>query len=170
MTMDDVVAKIVRRFDLKPHPEGGYFREVYRSKLRLQHPGVPADVENRRYAGSLIYFLLGDKDFSAFHRVKWTDEIWHIYGGGPIELHVIDGQGRYALHTISTDVTRGDPTHVVPAGCWQAARVAPGAPWALGGCTVAPGFEFADFEMPPRSTLLDSFPEHAEIITELTRR
>lgn len=167
--MDDAVARIVKRLDLKPHPEGGYFREVYRSDLIVDHPGVPAGNAAQRRAGSLIYFLLADKDFSAFHRVKWTDELWHIYAGGPIELHVIDSESRYRRHLLSTDLTSGQPTCIVPAGHWQAARLAPGSPWALGGCTVAPGFDYADFEMPPREWLLAKFSAHSGIITELTR-
>lgn len=167
--MNATVAAIVKRFRLQPHPEGGYFREVYRSPLELSHPGIPESAGNTRRAGSLIYFLLGPKDFSAFHRVRWTDEIWHLYAGGPIELHVITADGTYDRRSIHSDLARGEPTTVIPAGCWQAARLGVSAEWAFGGCTVAPGFEFADFEMPPRAALLEQFPEHREVIDSLTR-
>jgi predicted cupin superfamily sugar epimerase len=167
--MNRTVQQIVERLDLKPHPEGGYFREVYRSDLTLQHPGIPQGRDNERRAGSLIYFLLGPDDFSAFHRVKWTDEIWHFYAGGAIELHLIDEAGRYTKRLLSNDLQTGDPTAIIGAGCWQAARLAPGAEWALGGCTVAPGFDFADFEMPTRDALIAAHPAHAAVITELTR-
>jgi predicted cupin superfamily sugar epimerase len=167
--MNDPVAQIVERFDLKPHPEGGYFREVYRSALPVEHPGIPAPGERARRAGSFIYFLLGPGDFSAFHRVRWTDEIWHLYSGGPIELHLLSGDGRHSRQLLSNDMRLGEPTAVVPAGCWQAARLAPERKWGFGGCTVAPGFEFADFEMPRRAVLVEDYPAHAAIITELTR-
>jgi predicted cupin superfamily sugar epimerase len=167
--MNDTVAQIVERFELQPHPEGGYFREVYRSRESLEHPTIPPELGNRRRYASLIYFLLGPDDFSAFHRVRWSDEIWHLYAGGPIELHLIDEAGRYSQESIHRDLSSGAPTAVVPGGCWQAARVGHGSEWAFGGCTVAPGFEFADFEMPPRATLLHDFPQHADIIRALTR-
>lgn len=167
--MEDPVAAIVRRFDLQPHPEGGYFREVYRSAVTVDHPGIPVHEARERRGGTLIYFLLGRDDFSAFHRVRWTDEIWHLYAGGPIELHLLEPSGAHSTRVLASDLTSGEPTTVVPAGWWQAARLAPGCRWAFGGCTVAPGFDFADFEMPPRADLLAQHPQHAEIITALTR-
>lgn len=168
--MDDTVKRIVERLGLVPHPEGGYFREVYRSPIRIDHPGVPEGRRAKRCAGSLIYFLLAGNEFSAFHRVKWTDEIWHIYAGGPIELHVIGADGGYTTRIVSTDLTESEPTALVRAGDWQAARLAPGAPWALGGCTVSPGFEYDDFEMPAAEELLEAYPEHAAVIGALARR
>ena len=89
------VEQLVERLGLQPHPEGGYFREVFRASTIVEHPGIPAGEDARRCGGSLIYYLLETDDFSAFHRVKWTDEIWHFYAGGPIELHTIDESGRH---------------------------------------------------------------------------
>lgn len=168
--MDDAVKRIVERFNLVPHPEGGFFREVYRSTTRLQHPGIPAGENAERAAGTLIYFLLSGRDFSAFHRVRFSDEIWHLYAGGPLELFVIDARGDLERRLLTTDLERGEPTTLVPAGAWQSARLAPGAAWALGGCTVAPGFDYEDFQMPPRAELIDRFPDHESLIRELTRR
>lgn len=167
--MNDTVRRIVERFGLVPHPEGGYFKEVYRSGLSVTHPGIPEPHDAARSAGTLIYFLLQDREFSAWHRVRWTDEIWHIYAGGPLELHLIDSAGRYERRTLTTDLLESEPTTVVPAGCWQAARLVSGAGWALGGCTVSPGFEFADFQMPSAEELKRQFPAHGTIIDELTR-
>ena len=167
--MDETAKRIVARFGLIPHPEGGHFREVYRAPLRTAHPGIPAGNENDRCAGTLIYFLLSGAEFSAFHRVLWSDEIWHLYSGGPLELHTIGSRDEYARFLLATDLESGEPTTVVPAGALQAARLAPSAAWAFGGCTVAPGFDFADFDMPPRSQLLAAHPRHAAIIRELTR-
>jgi predicted cupin superfamily sugar epimerase len=168
--MHDTVPRIVERFNLVPHPEGGFFREVYRSTLTVQHPRIGADRDRHRCGGTLIYFLLADRDFSAFHRVRWTDEIWHLYAGGPLELHTLDDQGRHTRRLLTGDLENGEPTTVVPAGWWQAARLAPGSAWAFGGCTVAPGFEFADFEMPPARDLIAAHPAHEQVIRELTRR
>jgi uncharacterized protein len=167
--MQDTVRDIVDRFELIPHPEGGYFREVYRSGLAFNHPAIDPARGARRCGSTLIYFLLANDDFSAFHRLHWTDEIWHLYAGGPLELHTIDTSQRYAKQLLTGDLTRGEPASVVPAGCWQAARLAPGSAWAFCGCTVAPGFEFADFEMPRAAELAAAFPAHERIIRELTK-
>jgi len=168
--MDDAVKRIVERFELVPHPEGGYFREVYRSRTLLRHPGIPAGTGAERVAGTLIYFLLSGTDFSAFHRVRFSDEIWHLYAGGPVELNLIDSAGQLMRRRLTSDVFAGEPTVLVPGGTWQSARLAEGARFALGGCSVAPGFEFEDFEMPPATELIERFPQHADIIRELTRR
>lgn len=167
--MNDQVKRIVERFGLVPHPEGGYFKEVYRSAQRIEHPGVPAPHDAARPAGTLIYFLLQGREFSAWHRVRWSDEIWHLYAGGPLELHTIDADGRYARRVLTTDLAAGEPAAVVPGGSWQAARLTEGSGWALGGCTVSPGFDFADFEMPGAAELKRAFPAHADVIDELTR-
>jgi predicted cupin superfamily sugar epimerase len=168
--MDDAVKRIVERFQLEPHPEGGFFREVYRSSMTFDHPGIAAGDDRRRAAGTLIYFLLSGSDFSAFHRVRHSDEVWHLYAGGPLEIFVIDADGRLERRELTTDVQRGEPTTMIPADTWQSARLAPGAEWALGGCTVAPGFDYRDFEMPLAADLAGRFPAHAATIRMLTRR
>jgi hypothetical protein len=169
-TVREDVRNIVERLGLVPHPEGGHFREVFRSRLNVERGGPGHARGLPRSGGTLIYFLLAEKEFSAFHRVRGSDEIWHLYAGGPLELHTIDAfAGRHERHLLTSDLERGTPAVVVPADCWQAARLAPSVPWALCGCTVAPGFEFTDFEMPPVAELLASFPEHERIVRELTR-
>jgi uncharacterized protein len=168
--MHEAVRKIVERFELSPHPEGGYYREVFRSEIALDLPAGDPKRGAPRRASTLIYFLLAGRDFSAFHRVRTADEVWHLYAGGPLELHTIDSSQRYAKQVLSGDLASGEPTCVVRAGCWQAARLASASAWAFAGCTVAPGFEFADFEMPPGDELAASFPAHERIIRELTRR
>src|SRR5690606_30552146 len=121
--------------------------EVYRGELTIPHPGIDGDPDRAvRSTGTLIYYLLLRGQFSAFHRVRWSDEIWHAYAGGPLELHTIDADGRHRTRILTADLERGEPTAVVPAGVWQGARPAGDAEWAFGGCTVAPGFDFADFE------------------------
>src|SRR5262249_8421528 len=148
--------------NLAPHPEGGYFRETFRAPLEVSTTKGP------RAAHTAIYFLLPSGAFSAFHRVS-SDEVWHYYDGDPLDLHLIDEAGTYSCVRLGRDIARGEvPQHVVPAGVWQAA--APhGELHTLCGCTVAPGFDFRDFEMPPRETLLAQVPMCADIIRSMTR-
>ena len=164
LSADDVI----RRLELLPHPEGGYFRETFRA------PDLPFDFAGRgaRAASTAIYFLLRLGDFSAFHQIR-SDEAWHHYLGAPLELHLIDG-GVYTRLLLGSDLERGErPQAVVPVGVLQAARVAGEAgsaeDFALVGCTVAPGFDFSDFEMPDRASLLVGLPEHRALIESLTR-
>jgi uncharacterized protein len=167
--MDDFVRKVIERFRMVPHPEGGFYREVWRAVERVRHPGVPEGLDPRRSAGTHIQWAIGAGDFSAFHRVRWTDEVWHLYAGGPLEIHLIRSDGSYEKRLLATDLGSGEPTTVVPAGCWQAARLAPGASWGFCGCTVAPGFDFADLEMASAADLQREHPRHISIVRELTR-
>src|SRR5689334_23570570 len=124
--------RIVRELDLVPHPEGGFYRETFRSPLVLE--GLPHGAP--RAASTAIYFLLPAGTFSAFHSVT-SDEVWHHYDGDPVELHLIDAAGAYRVERLGRDFARGEqPQIVVPAGVWQAA-VPVGERHALCGCTVA---------------------------------
>jgi predicted cupin superfamily sugar epimerase len=162
--LDPEAAKLVERLGLSPHPEGGFFVETWRSPLALT--GLPHGAS--RAASTAIYFLLPAGSFSAIHRVA-SDEVWHHYAGDPVELHVFEGDARHRRIVLGRDFDRGElPQHVVPAGVWQAAAPV-GARFALCGCTVAPGFDFADFEMPSRAELLRALPDHADLVTRLTR-
>jgi predicted cupin superfamily sugar epimerase len=154
---------IIDALALTPHPEGGFYRETYRAAATAPFPS------GERAASTAIYFLLPAASLSALHRVR-SDEVWHHYGGDPVELHVIDeADGTHAVHRLGPDVLAGErPQAVVPAGVWQAA-VAVGPRWALCGCTVAPGFDFADFEMPSRAELVRRMPALAAAIEALTR-
>jgi predicted cupin superfamily sugar epimerase len=122
--------EVARRLGLSPHPEGGYYRETFRAA-----------------ASTAIYYLLPEGESSAWHRVVDADEVWHHYAGAPLELTTWDGRERRVVR-LGKDLAAGEhPQAVVPAGVWQAARPLGG--WALTGCTVAPAFEFASFEMAP---------------------
>lgn len=163
MTADDLIEKL----QLEPHPEGGAFREIHRSDMKLAHPLIE-QWKSERCSLTAIYYLLKAGDFSAFHRVR-SDEVWVAIGGGPLELHVITPQGEHRLHLLGHDFGAGqEALAAVPAQCWQGARPASGADYALCSCIVAPGFDFEDFAMPRRSELLAHFPDHRELITELT--
>jgi predicted cupin superfamily sugar epimerase len=162
--MNDDAVKLVDILGLLPHPEGGFYRETFRSSVTLA--GLPDGAP--RAASTAIYFLLPAGAFSALHKVA-SDEAWHHYDGDPVDLHLIDDAGAHSVVRLGPDVARGErPQHVVPAGMWQAA-VPTGDRYALCGCTVAPGFDFADFAMPSRAELVTLFPKLADVVAKLTR-
>lgn len=149
---DPAVKRLIETLGLAPHPEGGFYRETYRS------------------SSTAIYFLLPAGEFSAFHRLRASDEIWHHYAGDPVELQTIDPGGEHRVTILGPDLERGErPQVIVPAGTLQAASVR-GRRFALCGCTVTPAFEFADFELPTRDELLAAFPRHESVIRQWTRR
>jgi predicted cupin superfamily sugar epimerase len=154
---------------LSRHPEGGYFRETYRSTEVLAKEHLPARFGGDRAFSTAIYFLLSGDDFSALHRIK-QDEVWHFYDGSSLTVHVIDPEGSYTAIKVGRDLQRGEgPQAVVKAGCIFGASVDESGSYALVGCTVAPGFDFADFELPGREELCRLYPQHRPIIERLTR-
>jgi predicted cupin superfamily sugar epimerase len=162
--MNEDVVLLIERLGLEPHPEGGFFRETFRAPLVLR--GLPHGAP--RHASTAIYFLLPAGTFSAFHRVR-SDEVWHHYDGDPVALHVIAEGGAHSVVRLGRDLSAGEtPQAVVPANAWQSAEPL-GERFALCGCTVAPGFDFADFEMASRADLTARFPKLAPIIARLTR-
>ena len=167
--MHDQVQDLIEKLELLPHPEGGYYKEIYRS------PGIiPQQVLGKHFSGNRnfstsIYFLLTSDDFSAFHRIG-QDEIWYFHSGSSLFIHMIDQQGNYFRHELGTGVNKGQtPQFVVPAGYWFASNIKNKNSYSLVGCTVAPGFDFDDFELAKREKLIDEFPQHSEIIHKLTR-
>ena len=149
---------LVERLALAPHPEGGFYRETWRSPLRVSTP------RGDRAAMTIIHYLLPADSFSAFHRVH-ADEVWQHAGGDPLELHLVDPGGAHEVHRLGPGAL---PHAVVPAGWWQGARVL-GKRFALAGCTVAPGFEFADFELARPEDLLALRPELPAQVLALCR-
>lgn len=159
----------VRELRLEPHPEGGYFCQTYRSDLMIAREALPSGFAGARAASTAIYFLLEGKNFSAFHRLR-SDELWHFYAGSPLAVQAIDREGKCSTILLGSDPAAGEVFQaVVPAGCWFASHVADWKSWALVGCTVAPGFDFADFELGKREELLREYPQHREMIESLTR-
>jgi len=153
--------RIIRTLGLAPHPEGGFFRETFRS------PSTTTTPHGTRAASTAIYYLLPAGALSALHRVR-SDEVWHHYAGAPLELHRLDETGRHQVVRLGSDVVAGEePQVIVPAGVWQAA-LGPSSGWSLCGCTVAPGFDFADWELPTRANMTARFPDHAALIARLT--
>ncbi len=156
--------EVIALLGLTPHPEGGYFRETFRAPANV----VAANASVSRAASTAIYFLLRAGEFSAFHSVT-SDEVWHHYLGATLELHTIDRSGVHQRVELGPRLQHGEcPQWVVPAGTLQAARVI-GEGFVLCGCTVAPGFDFADFDMPPRSELAGRYPLLADLIESFTR-
>lgn len=158
----------VTNLGLQPHPEGGFYREVYRSTEGVEHIALPERFSGGRSFCTSIFYLLELGDFSAFHRIK-SDETWHFYAGGALEVVMLSGSGLTTV-TLGHDVTSGQRLqHTVPAGNWFASRPAPGTLFSLVGCTVSPGFDFADFEMADRQELIKDYPLAQQTITSLTR-
>ncbi|HEX7934621.1 MAG TPA: cupin domain-containing protein [Paraburkholderia sp.] len=159
--------ELIRRFDLKPHPEGGFFSETHRSAQRVSR----ADASNAtpaHSASTAIYYLLCDGAHSAWHRIK-SDEVWHFYAGEPLLVHMLDETGALVTHRLGHALTHAGTVFqaVVPAGWWFAAECADPATFALAGCTVAPGFEFSEFELADIGALQAQFPRHAAFIERL---
>jgi uncharacterized protein len=164
--------QVIQMLALDPHPEGGHYAELFRAPLAVTS-AVHASV---RTASTAIYFLLKTGELSALHRVR-SDEVWHHYAGDALDLHAFSEAG-HTRHRLGSHLARGErPLAVIPAGVWQAARVeeglkdgpGPSQGYALCGCTVAPGFEFVDFELPSREAMLATLPAHAEWVKLLTR-
>jgi len=167
--MEKDAAYWIKKLSLEAHPEGGYYRQTYRAGLVLTKNALPREFTGVRAASTAIYFLLEGEIFSAFHRLR-SDEVWHFYVGSTLVVHVIDQHGRYSEILLGSDPELGEALHaVVKAGCWFASRVREGKGFAVVGCTVAPGFEFEDFEMARREELVRNYPQHREVIELLTR-
>lgn len=149
------------------HPEGGWFAETYRATELIPEAGLPRRFCGARVFATAIHFLLSQGDVSMLHRIA-ADEVWHFYAGAPLSVHVIHPDGHYQELLLGGVPEQGERFQaVVPAGCWFGAE-SRGA-YSLVGCTVAPGFEFADFELGRRADLLGRYPRHEALIRRLTR-
>ena len=165
LTAEQVIALL----GLEPHPaEGGHFRETHRDAVILPGHALPDRHGGaHRHASTAIYYLLTPETFSALHRVA-SDEVFHHYAGDAVEQLRLVPDGQAERVVIGRDLVAGErPQVLVPAGVWQGARLAPGGRWALMGCTVAPGFEFEDYEHGDRAALCAGWPDHADLIEAL---
>jgi predicted cupin superfamily sugar epimerase len=159
----------IEKLELKPHPEGGHFRQTYRADLTIDQDALPPEFKGPRAVSTAIYFLLDGENFSAFHRIR-SDELWHFYAGTPFAIHVIDRDGAYSRILLGSNPGAGGVFQaVVKAGCWFASSLEDLQSFALAGCTVAPGFDFEDFELAERSKLSQAFPQHQKLIEQFTR-
>jgi len=158
----------ISELQLIKHIEGGSFRETYRSATAVIPGDADTNLTETRVASTAIYFLLEQGQYSAFHKIK-SDEIWHFYDGDPLDIFEIDKQGALIVHKLGRDISKGESFQVViPATHWFGSRVAKGGSFSLVGCTVAPGFEFADFELADRDLLTAKYPKYHALIAEMT--
>jgi uncharacterized protein len=161
--------ELVTQYNLLPHPEGGWYRETYRSNESIPSNALPERFTAERAFSTAIYFLLEEGNFSAFHRIK-SDECWHFYAGDPLLIYVIGKDGLLETIELGNNISKGQFfQYVVPANCWFASRPAPGSSFCFVGCTVSPGFDFADFELAGTNELAGLYPSHKDIIATLCR-
>lgn len=159
----------IKKLGLEKHPEGGWFKEVYRADEIHKHEHLPERYKGGRHHSTSIYFLLTSDTFSAFHRIK-SDELWHFYSGSAVTVYMIDENGNYSETSVGPNNEAGEIFQcVIPRGVWFGAKVNQADSFSLVGCTVAPGFHFDDFELAEREELLKQFPQHKEIIERLTQ-
>ena len=156
----------VKKLDLQAHPEGGFYKESYRSDEEIPAKALPSRFKGKRSVSTAIYYLLGEGDFSAFHRIL-SDETWHFYAGEPLQLLIINSSGELQEIMLGIGESPQTPQFTVKAEDWFAAK-STGA-YTLCGCTVAPGFDFSDFEMGNAIKLKNEFPQHAKIIEAFSR-
>ena len=153
----------VKHLQLTPHPEGGFYKEAYRSnKQVLRNP--PAGLKQ---ACTSIYYLISDADFSGFHRIE-SDEIWYFHKGSPLHIHIIDANGALATRELSDKAT-GNLQVVVEAGQWFAAELPGAKGYVLVSCAVAPGFDFGEFKMAKKADMTQLYPQHSELVSRLCR-
>lgn len=163
------VAYLVKTLELLPHPEGGYYKEVYRSGGKIAALALPQEFTGDRNFATAIYFLIEKNNFSALHKIK-SDETWHFYYGDALEVIELDDTGNLKTTLVGSGLAAGETfQYTVPANTWFGSRVKAGGNFSLVGCTVAPGFDFADFEMAGRDVLIEQFPQHKAMIEEMTR-
>ena len=164
-----IVDTLIQRHGLEPHPEGGWYKQTYKSTELIAAETLPKRFGASRAFYTAIYFLLEKGNFSAFHRIK-SDELWHFYYGDTLEVLEIDENGKLKITDLGNKIEEGDVfQYTVKANTWFGSRVKAGGSFSLVGCTVAPGFDFRDFEMGDRRRLQTEFPELKEIISTMTR-
>lgn len=163
------VHQLIQQFNLLPHPEGGWYQETYRSNEIIHASLISDRFSGSRSFSTAIYFLLEEGNFSAFHKIQ-SDECWHFYAGEALEIFVLDNAGGLTITRLGNNIELGDCyQYVVPANHWFASRPAAGSSFCFVGCTVSPGFDFADFEMAKEDILGEQFPQHKELFKNLCR-
>ena len=161
------IAELINAYKLVPHPEGGFYAETYRSLGLIAAENLPTFTGSRAYSTAIVYLLrAGDK--SHLHRIK-QDEIWHFYLGGPMRLVIISANGEFSEVILGQNIAAGHfIQYCVPKGCWFGASPLPESSFSFVGCTVAPGFDFEDFELGQKKQLSKQFPAFKNIIEEFT--
>ncbi len=163
-----MITNLITQYQLLPHPEGGYYKETYRSTENIPHAALAQHFSGSRSFSTAIYFLLLKDLFSAFHRIK-SDECWHFYEGASLHVHLLHLNGNYELISLGRNSAKGEVYQaVVPAGAWFASESI--GEYSFVGCTVAPGFDFADFELARAANLKANYPDHEMLIARLCRQ
>lgn len=159
----DTAAFWIKHLALLPHPEGGHYREVFRSEKQVSR------VSQAKTWSALtsIYYLLEDSDYSGFHRIT-SDELWYFHAGVPLHIHIITDSGEHLVHEMSGKES-GSLSVAVKANQWFAAEVAGASGFTLVSCAVAPGFEFSEFEMARKEQMLRLYPQHSALLKRLCR-
>ncbi|HKB86891.1 MAG TPA: cupin domain-containing protein [Ignavibacteriaceae bacterium] len=166
--MHPAAKRYIRQLKLESHPEGGYFREIYRSGEIILPEGLPERFRKGRAVSTSIYFLLEGNQFSKFHRIK-SDEIWHFYDGCGVKIYVIDSSGIISERKLGKDIEKGEELQIViKNNQWFAAELIDKSSFCLVGCTVSPGFDFEDFEIGDREELVRKYPEYGVLIERFT--
>lgn len=156
--------ELIERYNLKAHPEGGHYLQTYYSTETIPAGALPGRFGGDRCFSTAIYFLLAGKQFSAFHRIK-SDELWHFYNGVGLHIYVLHPDGKGEVLKLGADLANGYSfQQVVPAGCWFASRPVKEDGFSFVGCTVAPGFDFVDFEMAKKDELIKQYPQYEDWI------
>jgi predicted cupin superfamily sugar epimerase len=163
-----MLQKLINHYQLVPHPEGGYFKETYRSAEKIPQLALNEQFSGARSISTAIYFLLLKDLFSAFHRIK-SDECWHFYEGASLIIHVLHLNGEYQLMKLGKNSIQGEVYQaIVPAGTWFASEST--GDYSFVGCTVAPGFDFNDFELAKAAELKSNYQAHITLIERLCRQ
>ena len=162
--MNPIATDLKQRLELVPHPEGGFYRETYRDR-RIVTVNQPDWIDQERNASTAIYYLLNDGNFSSWHKVR-SDEVWHYCCGSPLSLYVISQQGELDLLHVGNPLQQPDCQfhQIVKKDQWFAAEPRDPESYTLVSCTVAPGFDFRDFELAETDILLEQYPQHSDLI------
>jgi hypothetical protein len=161
--------ELINAFNLQPHPEGGWYRQTYKSPEIILAQALPERFSADRHFSTAIFYLLEKGNFSAFHKIK-SDESWHFYDGDPLLIYILLPDGNCEVIKLGKNYSAGERyQYVVPAQTWFASCPAPGSEYCFTGCTVAPGFEFEDFELGDADELIRLYPQHRELITRFCR-
>jgi len=160
--------ELIDFYNLSEHPEGGFYKQVYRSEGEISEKNLSKEFNGNRNFATSIYFLLTSKKFSAFHKIN-QDEIWHFYLGSPLKIHMISPEGIYKNVIVGSDFKSNNHfQYTVPAQYYFAAEVLDANSYSFVGCSVSPGFDFRDFQLPNCKDLCNEFPEYLKIIERLT--
>ncbi|WP_127125443.1 cupin domain-containing protein [Pseudoflavitalea rhizosphaerae] len=166
----NTAAQLISLYQLLPHPEGGYYKETYRSSEMVAISALPERFGGNRSFSTAIFFLLERGNFSAFHKIK-SDECWHFYAGQTLLVHILQSNGELQTVSLGANAAAGELFQfVVPANCWFASEPSIDTEFTFTGCTVSPGFDFEDFELAKTEELVSKFPAHAALIRRLCRQ